>query len=363
MRKFRDMRKKTIFRMLALLLLSATNVNAQVTIGSTNDPHVAAGLDLSPLNKQGLLLPNMELGSSATDFALMDDATDGQKAAVSGLIVFNNKANVLDGKGLYVWDGTKWQTIAMAPATVVADPLGNVYPIALFGEAGWWMTQNLRTITTDLTENSAPTYQLKCYWYPNDDKSILTEHPEYGLLYTWEAAANRTSNDSMGDEGNIDHDAHQGICPEGWHLPSDYEWSQLEKEIATNPGKYSSQTTPYANANDYNYAETFVRPTFNSNDETDWGRQMKSTTTVNSKPTGGTSKSRTANGFDALLVGFKASEYGISTNFWTSSHFLTSESICQAWCRGLDNELSMSGVYRLVPKTTDMFSVRCKKNE
>ena len=32
----------------------------------------------------------------------------------------------------------------------------------------------------------------------------------------------------------------QGICPNGWHLPSDQEWSELEKAIYSNIGKFST---------------------------------------------------------------------------------------------------------------------------
>jgi uncharacterized protein (TIGR02145 family) len=36
-------------------------------------------------------------------------------------------------------------------------------------------------------------------------------------LYTWTAASNGQSGEKV-----------QGICPEGWHLPSDEEWAELE---------------------------------------------------------------------------------------------------------------------------------------
>jgi uncharacterized protein (TIGR02145 family) len=44
----------------------------------------------------------------------------------------------------------------------------------------------------------------------NDSSNI----PTYGLLYNWYAAVDS-----------------QGICPEGWHVPSDQEWMELEKHL------------------------------------------------------------------------------------------------------------------------------------
>jgi uncharacterized protein (TIGR02145 family) len=44
----------------------------------------------------------------------------------------------------------------------------------------------------------------------------------YGVLYNWSAAMNGDASSSANPSGR------QGICPDGWHLPSDAEWKQLE---------------------------------------------------------------------------------------------------------------------------------------
>jgi hypothetical protein len=111
------MRKKTFSLMLSLILMSVASVNAQVIIGGSEnqEPHAGAVLDLSPLGTKnlGLLLPNVELGTVATDFALVANVTDEQKSAARGLVVYNIK-NVLNGIGLYVWTGTEWKVITLA---------------------------------------------------------------------------------------------------------------------------------------------------------------------------------------------------------------------------------------------------------
>ena len=45
---------------------------------------------------------------------------------------------------------------------------------------------------------------------------------EYGVYYNWKAAMHSNPS-SDGNPSGV-----QGVCPDGWHLPSDAEWKQLE---------------------------------------------------------------------------------------------------------------------------------------
>lgn len=47
----------------------------------------------------------------------------------------------------------------------------------------------------------------------------------YGALYTWSAAANGEISSYNGVN------MIQGVCPSGWHLPSDDEWIELESNF------------------------------------------------------------------------------------------------------------------------------------
>jgi uncharacterized protein (TIGR02145 family) len=376
------MTKTKVFLMLTLILLmSAVSVNAQVIIGGdgTQDPHAGAGLDLSLLGAEelGLLLPSVELTDAAGEFVLVSGATEEQKKGACGMVVYNIAAGVLDGAGLYVWDGKRWQAIALAPPPTVTDAEGNTYSIGYFGDAGWWMTENLRsTYYIDANEGIRKEIPLKkdysdtdspYYYYPNGTHGLAgapSDYQEiYGLLYTWAAATGRTN--ISNNEGNTDHTDYQGVCPNGWHLPSDYEWSELEKEIATNPDNYSSQTTPYENADNYDFFDSMgYRPSQYSLDDTYWGRQMKSITAVSSSydNINGTSKSKTENGFDALFVGSSygliggSYDYGSTAYFWSSS----SSDGSTAWYRCL--YYTDPGVLRVYTNKYYTFSVRCKKN-
>jgi hypothetical protein len=109
--------KKMFFLMLALLVLGAASMNAQVTIGSDKEPHAGAVLDLQSTT-QGLKLPNVTLSSDLTDFRL-----SGDEATAKGLVVYNNGT----APGIYIWNGSSWNrlsagTLPAIPASISFSP-------------------------------------------------------------------------------------------------------------------------------------------------------------------------------------------------------------------------------------------------
>jgi uncharacterized protein (TIGR02145 family) len=248
----------------------------------------------------------------------------------------------------------------------LSDSEGNTYTVSRFGDV-CWMTQNLRSTRT--TQNSQPVNLIEninqddsptdpYYYYPNKSKTTFENNRHYGLLYTW-AAANVGSADAS-DAFPNQASTRQGICPEGWVIPSDWDWSNLEKEIATNPSPYSSQEIPFPDVENYNFhTSTGWRPD-NGTVVTNWGRQMKSPTAVTGTNPNGLSNID-GSGFNALLVGRMATgapyDYGSITYFWSSS----SGSSAAAWRRYLNG--SVSGANRTTNNKFNVFSVRCKKLE
>jgi uncharacterized protein (TIGR02145 family) len=364
------MTKRTFFLMLMLIMMSAASVNAQVTIGSTDDPHGGAVLDLSKANGEhaGFLLPRISLENVATW------QIGGDKSLGIGMVVYNTNNSVAggDGIGIYIWEGNAWTRVKISADDVCPhvfrDAEGNSYTVGWFGAAGCWMTQNLRsTYTWQENQKMEPieghnknnnNYAV-FYYYPKADPNILTTNPEYGLLYTWGAA-------NIGADAKEDSDAfegktstRQGICPEGWVIPSDYDFNQLEKEIATNPSLYSSQATPVDGGWKTEYETTADwRPSTGNTNLTWWGRQMKSPTPVTDMPNGSSKVDGT--GFNALLVGNLGGDgstgnYGEHTYFWSSSAI----SATAAWRRTLTR--NSFGVDRKGNSKLFSFSVRCKK--
>ncbi|MDR0681913.1 MAG: DUF1566 domain-containing protein [Dysgonamonadaceae bacterium] len=97
------MKRKMIYLALMLLIWSAASVNAQVTIGSDQDPHKGAVLDLSQSTRLGLLLPHVSL-TNVSDWQLSGDKANGE-----GMVIYNTNEDVDggNGKGIYVWKD-KW---------------------------------------------------------------------------------------------------------------------------------------------------------------------------------------------------------------------------------------------------------------
>jgi hypothetical protein len=174
----------------------------------------------------------------------------------------------------------------------------------------------------------------------------------------------------------------QGICPTGWHLPSDSEWSALEKEIALNPAAYASGLpSPYPAADytvDLPFYDYFGNTSNNrpisastgygaANSHTgSWGYQMKgqykptaTNATSNTADVDGVSKLATAGGFSGLKLGNTGNGWN---NYGSDAFFLSSSSFSgtRSWYRGLDDRYS--GMNRVSSDKFTMMSVRCKKN-
>ncbi len=98
--------------------------------------------------------------------------------------------------------------------TCIADIDGNYYQVVSIGSQVW-LAENLRTTRyndgTDIplvTDNDAwANLSTDAYcWYNNDEET-------YGALYNWYAVNT------------------EKLCPEGWYVPSDYEWFTLENFV------------------------------------------------------------------------------------------------------------------------------------
>jgi len=114
-----------------------------------------------------------------------------------------------------------------------------VYNTTLIGSQ-CWMAQNLAYLPVVHGVSSGSTSVAHYYVLNYDGTNVAAakataEYNLYGALYNWPAAMNgqpsTTSNPS----------AITGICPSGWHLPSDAEWCQMEN--AVEPGMDPSCST------------------------------------------------------------------------------------------------------------------------
>jgi len=103
---------------------------------------------------------------------------------------------------------------------------GNEYRTVQIGNQ-CWMAENLRYLPS-VTGPSAlyPDYYNKYYVYGYDGTNVdeakaTNNYANYGVLYGWLAAMAWTESSEENPIGV------QGVCPDGWHLPSSEEWEQL----------------------------------------------------------------------------------------------------------------------------------------
>jgi uncharacterized protein (TIGR02145 family) len=227
-------------------------------------------------------------------------------------------------------EGITGQPCPGTPAIIDFD--GNIYNTVLIGDQ-CWMAENLKT-TRDPSG-----YNILRYCYDNN-----TDYCNwYGGLYTWETIMNGESSINNNISGV------QGICPNGWHLPGDEEWSRLI---------------------DYMIAQGFPNQ---KDDENGAGNALKSCRQINS-PFGDDcntiehprwSQHDTNHGFDAfgfLALPGELTENGTfmppgSVGFWWSS---TMTSDTDAWGRSIYRQYGH--VIRNQYRKTLGLSVRCLKD-
>jgi uncharacterized protein (TIGR02145 family) len=137
-------------------------------------------------------------------------------------------------------------SVNIGPENTVTDIDGNVYQTVLIGTQ-LWMQENLRTtkysdgtdiqLVTDDNEwanNSINgTKSPMMSWYNNDQATYTAN--KFGALYNWFAVSRSTN-------GN------KNVCPTGWHVPSDAEWTVLTNYlggVSVAGGKMKSTGTQY----------------------------------------------------------------------------------------------------------------------
>jgi uncharacterized protein (TIGR02145 family) len=198
---------------------------------------------------------------------------------------------------------------------------GHTYALVGIGTQCWFK-ENLRSdnyrngdaIPGNLTDSqwTSPTSGAQTV-YNNDPANLAT----YGRLYNWYAV-----NDA------------RGLCPVGFHVPSDSDWMALEMALG--------MTSAQANGTDWR--------------GTDQGTQLKASSS-DSPPWNGTNSS----GFSALPGGFRFGNPGAFTNLGDYGHWWSSSpSGSNAWLRSLSG---FSNVNRDDFDVRNGFSVRCVRDE
>jgi uncharacterized protein (TIGR02145 family) len=211
--------------------------------------------------------------------------------------------------------------------STIADFDGNTYNTVLIGTQ-CWTKENLRvtkyndgTLIPDLTTSTsnpwAPTSGARTdYTGATGIPSGQTYVSTYGYLYNWYAAAGIITNGGSPTKN---------ICPTGWNVPTDAEWTTLES--------YHNNVAPTG----------FV------------GDKMKANNALWTPNTG-----TNTSGFSALPGGFRD----------TNGSFSSDSNYCWFWTASVNNDFAYgrgltsygSGVLRFFDAKSYGASIRCLKD-
>ena len=247
-----------------------------------------------------------------------------EKMEIQGAIQIANSEDPKPDAGTIQWtgsdfegyNGSQWMSLTSGSGDtgVATDIDGNEYLTVLIGTQTW-MKENLRTArykdgtpiakVTDTVWAATDSTGKYC-WFDNDENEY--DMP-YGKLYNWYAV-----NDI------------RGLCPTGWHVPTDTEWTTLTDFLGGIGGAGGKMKIP----------ETVI-----------W----------NSPNTGATNES----GFTGLPGGFRTTSssfnnIGFIAYFWSS----TESDSSNAWYRRLNN--SNADVNTPNGDKRVGFSVRCLRD-
>ena len=132
----------------------------------------------------------------------------------------------------------------------VQDQDGHSYAVVQIGSQ-CWMKSNLRTTkysdgtnipngtrsgSTNLQSSTSPYFYKPISGNTNVSSFTISTYNEFtdGVYYNWIAAMNGASSSTENPSGV------QGVCPKGWHLPSNAEWTQMKNSaIAEAKNNYS----------------------------------------------------------------------------------------------------------------------------
>lgn len=226
----------------------------------------------------------------------------------------------------------------------VTDFEGNVYHTVQIGKQ-CWLRENLKStyyadgeamILGDTTHD----HDIPFYFRYNHSDSIAAI---YGMLYTWAAAMRQ--NEAAPDSVKV-----QGACPDGWHIPTDAEFCEMEFVLAENSD--CMDNVPYFGISD-GLARKLCAPRL-------W--QADNFTPPHSPGYWQTdSLNYNTSGFSVLPAGYyeHGAFFGVGwgTSFWTATEFDTDNAIRRYLYT------NNAGVNRYKKEKCHGFNVRCIMDE
>jgi uncharacterized protein (TIGR02145 family) len=232
-----------------------------ITVSATPPPCSAGAASSTPTLTVSTALTNITHSTtSATGIGTASGLPAGVSAAWSGNVITISGTPSVTGTFNYTIPltgtscssvnatGTITVTTACGSVSSVPDYDGNAYATVSIGTQCWTVT-NLRvrryndgteirfnnsggsggttSETWSVLNNGAYTI------YANDSVASPSNLTTYGYLYNWYAAKGIATAGSP---------TYKNICPIGWHVPTDMEWSTLTDYLGTTPGNAMKST-------------------------------------------------------------------------------------------------------------------------
>ena len=307
---------------------SSSIVTPQSSSSSTSESSSSVD-DVSSSSVSESSSSSADVQSSSSESVEISSSSDGEGTSSSSSTSEINCSALLEGETGWSWDVPK--ECRFNPdidyGTMTDERDGKVYRTVTIGKQTW-MAENLNYYdSTDLS------VKKKSWCYGKKDNGDSTTCDVTGRLYTWAAAMDSAGVWSTNGKGCgynrpcSSTDTVRGICPEGWHLPTSYEFDLLR--IAVGGTSIS-------------------------------GEVLKSTSGWDDYD-GESGNGTDSFGFSALPAGYgNLNGYfdndGKYANFWTSTDFNIYNAYLLYFSYNLDETRSS------YTETEVIFSVRCLKN-
>lgn len=145
------------------------------------------------------------------------------------------------------------------PVGTVTDACGNQYNYVKIGNQ-YWLAENMRCNRYD-TQSELAGATVPVYTAPSEEELVYTPYyvdssnrslwstdqfagnlsadqvAKLGYLYNWGAAVGLETKSEVQEQAEAFSRSRQGICPNGWHIPTDAEWAALKNFIENTDGK------------------------------------------------------------------------------------------------------------------------------
>lgn len=243
------------------------------------------------------------------------------------------RAYATNEEGIAYGDILQFTTLFGCGISTVQDYDGNVYNTVQIGSQ-CWTKENLKTTHymngTAIPLGSTASTTVAYRYNPNNDAANVAT---YGYLYNWPAVMNGEASSNTIPSGV------QGICPDGWHVPSDREWQEMEFAV----GMSASDT---------------VRQQFRGNivarlcGNTGWSSSSVANAAGNTS-----AENRNSTGFSACPAGYynagSSTGFGQEAEYWTATMYNSDSSFRR------DCIYTNVGINRTAFNKNRGFSVRC----